>query len=104
MPAKSEPVSVKILDKEYLIACPADEREGLQQSARFLDQKMREIREGGKVVGLERIAVMAALNITHELLQGHSVRERHSQSVSSRIRALQEKIELALHQGRQMEL
>ncbi len=67
----SEPttVTVCIMEKEYLIACPQEEREALQGAARHLDQKMREIRSTGKIHGLDRIAVMAALNITHESLQ-----------------------------------
>ncbi|MGM0768781.1 MAG: cell division protein ZapA [Pseudomonadota bacterium] len=69
--AKQQPttVEVKILDKEYLVACPEEAREALMQSARHLDSKMREIRASGKVFGTERIAVMAALNITHDLLE-----------------------------------
>ncbi|MBS8240276.1 cell division protein ZapA [Marinobacter lipolyticus] len=69
--AKQQPttVEVKILDKEYLVACPPEARDALMQSARHLDSKMREIRASGKVFGTERIAVMAALNITHDLLE-----------------------------------
>lgn len=99
-----EPVSVRIMDKDYLIACPPEERAGLQETARFLDARMREIRDSGKIVGLERIAVMAALNISHEMLQNRSLRDDQAQSMSARIRALQEKIEVALNQGKQMEL
>jgi len=99
-----EPVSVRIMDRDYLIACPADERDALQDSARHLDRKMKEIRDSGKIVGAERIAVMAALNLTHELLQNRDLREGQNQSISARIRSLQEKIELALNQGKQMEL
>lgn len=69
MAEKSTTVEVNILDKEYLVACPESAREALEQAARHLDRKMREIRASGKVYGTERIAVMAALNITHELLQ-----------------------------------
>ncbi len=61
--------AVKILDKEYRVSCPPEEREALVEAARYLNEKMRDIRAGGKVIGLERIAVMAALNISHELLQ-----------------------------------
>lgn len=63
------PVDITILDKEYRVACPEHEREALERSARFLDAKMREIRHTGKVIGNDRVAVMAAINITHELLQ-----------------------------------
>jgi cell division protein ZapA len=62
-------VSVKILDKEYQVSCQEDEVDALTSSARFLDQQMRQIRESGKVFGLDRIAVMAALNLANELLQ-----------------------------------
>lgn len=67
--SEKETVAVTILDKEYLVASPEEEKGELEQSARYLDEKMREIRASGRVFGTERIAVMAALNITHELLQ-----------------------------------
>lgn len=104
MSTAPQPVSVHILDKDYLVACREDEREALQDTARYLDHKMREIRDTGKVVGVERIAVMAALNIAHDLLQNKSLRDDQAHSMSARIRALQDKIELALNQGKQMEL
>ena len=69
MPQQPTTVEVKILDKEYLVACPQEEQEALLRSARHLDTKMREIRASGKVFGTERIAVMAALNITNEMLE-----------------------------------
>ena len=61
-------VNVKILEKEYQISCPAEERKSLIDSAEFLNNKMREIRDSGKVVGLDRIAVMAALNLANDLI------------------------------------
>ena len=61
------PVEIRVLGKEYRIACAEEERDDLLESARYVDQKMREIRDTGKVVGMDRIAVMAALNIAHEL-------------------------------------
>jgi len=68
-PAKSvKNVDVSILDRQYRIACPDEERESLMASVDFLDKKMREIKDSGKIAGTDRIAVMAALNITHELL------------------------------------
>lgn len=63
------PVKVQILDKEFLVACPENEKAELLQTAGYLNRKMREIRDSGKVVGMDRIAVMAALNIAHELLR-----------------------------------
>ena len=103
MSSDQTPVSVRILDKEYLIACPEDEQNALRDTAKYLDAQMREIRDSGKVVGVDRIAVMAALNITHDLLQNKTTKETQNQTISTRIRALQDKIEAALHRGKQME-
>ncbi len=64
-------LDVTIMGREFRIACPEDEREGLMRSVGYLDKKMREIRDAGKVIGVERIAIMAALNIAHELLDSH---------------------------------
>ena len=75
MATSANTTKVHILDKEYLIACPPEEQQALQQSAQHLDNQMRAIRSSGKVHGLERIAVIAALNITHEFIkkdQAHS--------------------------------
>ncbi|MGO1499716.1 MAG: cell division protein ZapA [Marinobacter sp.] len=85
-------VEVKILDKDYLVACPAEEQEALLRAARHLDAKMREIRTSGKVFGTERIAVMAALNMTHELLE----RDTMSDATSSLLKAMDSKLEGAL--------
>lgn len=104
MSSDQEPVSVRILDKEYLIACPPDQRDSLMKTARYLDNKMKEIRDTGKVIGIDRIAVMAALNISHDLLQNETHKQSQDTTMSKRIRSLQDKIELALQQGRQMEL
>ena len=65
-PAKH--LDVTILDRQYRVACPDEEREELMASVAYLDRKMREIKETGKIAGADRVAVMAALNITHELL------------------------------------
>lgn len=75
----SEPVEVRILDREYLVACPPDERDGLIAAARMLDGRMREIRAGNRLAGIDRVAVLAALNLAHELLQhtsGAGARDR----------------------------
>ena len=67
-----ETVQVRILDKEYQVQCPADEKTGLLQSAQMLDERMREARKSGNVIGLERIAVMVALNLSYDLLKAES--------------------------------
>lgn len=61
-------LDVTIMGREFRIACPENEREGLLRAVSFLDKKMREIRDAGKVIGVERIAIMAALNIAHDLI------------------------------------
>jgi cell division protein ZapA len=96
-------VTVQILDKEYRVSCPEEERAALIASAHFLNTRMQEIRGSGKVVGSDRIAVMAALNLTHELLQQRSQRDALSHSVTDRIRALQDRIAQALERGQQLE-
>lgn len=87
-------VTVHIMDKEYCIACPETEREKLESSARHLDTRMREIRSIGKVIGAERVAVMAALNITYELL--HGAQDANSRKTREQIRRTLERAEAAL--------
>lgn len=96
------PVTIRILDKEYQIACTDEERHSLLDSARYLDQKMKQIKSSGKIVGSDRIAVMAALNITHDLLQCNA--NAGSSSNSGKIKSLQQKVESALTRYRQLEL
>lgn len=90
----NETVFVKILDKEYQVACPREERQALQQSAQLLDERMKAIRNTGAVIGLERIAVMAALNLSHELLQAKI--GSTGASNENELRRLNEKLEHAL--------
>jgi len=99
----AKPMRIHILDKEYLVACPENEREALFASAEMLTGKMKEIRDSGKIVGADRIAVMAALNMAHELLDHKASKDDYQHSISKRIRALQDKIDIALNQGNQLE-
>lgn len=85
-------VEVSILDKDYLVACPESEQDALRRAARHLDSRMREIRTTGKVLGSERIAVMAALNITYDLLENSSV----SGAADEVLRSMDEKLDSAL--------
>jgi cell division protein ZapA len=66
--SEAKGMDVSIMGREFRVACPDDEQEELLSAVSFLDRKMREIRDSGKVLGVERIAIMAALNIAHELL------------------------------------
>jgi cell division protein ZapA len=65
---KTKTLEIKLLDRELRVACPEEERGELLDAVAFLDKRMREIRDAGKIASVERIALMAALNITHELL------------------------------------
>lgn len=96
MSGEPVPVSIHILDKEYMVSCPAEERDALISASRYLNQKMREARDSGKVLGTERIAVMTALNAIHEMLQHKQENDRIHQSVGGEVKRLREKIESAL--------
>ncbi len=97
-------VSVRILEKEYQVACPSEERSDLLDSAEYLNAKMREIRDAGNVMGLDRIAVMAALNLANELLKIRNRDQAVQTDVGSRIRQLRERVETTLAHGQQLEL
>lgn len=94
--SQSNTVTVHILDKEYCIACPADERANLESAARYLDGKMREVRSSGKVIGGDRIAVMAALNITHDLLHKQQRLDQEANSTREHVRDLLDRVDHAL--------
>ena len=97
-------VSVRIMEKEYVVACPYDERSALLDAAEFLNARMREIRDSGKVVGLDRIAVMVALNLANDLLKQKSREVKLEGEVGSRVKVLRERAETALAKGKQLEL
>jgi cell division protein ZapA len=96
MSKQANAVKVHILDKEYLVACPDEEKNALLSSAKFLNDKMSDIRTSGKVVGIDRIAVMAALNLAHEVLEAESIDTTQLGSYGARIRELNNRIEAAL--------
>ena len=104
MSNESKPVSVQIMDKEYMVGCAEDERESLYAAVDFLNQRMRELRDGGKVIGSERVAVMAALNIAHEYLEYRRHKEAYSSSVGQTIERIQSKLAGALNGGYRLEL
>jgi len=104
MANEPSPVTVNILGKDYRVSCPAEERDGLLQSAAFLDEKMREIRDRGRTTGSDNVAIMAALNITHELMQKQGLTEKVDSGLSARVKNLQGKIEAALSSARQIEI
>lgn len=97
-------VNIRILEKEYQISCPASERPALVESAELLNSKMRQIRDSGKVIGLDRIAVMAALNMANDLLRARSTGENLEGDAKIRLQAMRERVEGALQTTRQLEL
>ena len=97
-------VTIRILEKEYHVACPAEEKPALVASAELLNAKMREIRDSGKVVGLDRVAVMAALNLANELLKAQGQDEELKNIVGLRIRAMREHLDSALGPAKQLSL
>jgi cell division protein ZapA len=68
MSVDAKGLQINVMGREFRVACPEDEQKGLLEAVDYLNKKMNEIRDNGKIIGLERIAIMAALNIAHELL------------------------------------
>jgi len=96
-------VSVRILEKEYQVSCLPEERSELLDSAEFLNMKMREIRDGGNIIGLDRIAVMAGLNLANELLKVRRTGDAGA-DVTPRVRQMRERVEATLAKGQQLDL
>jgi cell division protein ZapA len=97
-------VLVRILDKEYQVSCPPSEQEALLKSARYLDESMRKIKSRGNIHGLEKISVMAALNITHDMLgKSQQLNESRHQTVQQ-LKYLEDKIDRSLQSNRQIEI
>ena len=103
--SQAHTVTVKILDKDYQVACPEDQESQLVVSSRYLDKQMRSIRDTGKVIGLERIAVMAALNISYELLQAsENSGDAEDAPDGDSVNRLNRKLDDALYQLKQLEI
>ena len=104
MTEKSAQVSVRILDKEYQVACPASERTNLLDSAEILNTKMREIRDSGRIVGLDRIAVMAALNMANDLIQANARDQELEGGISDRLKNISDRVDNVLSGSQQLDL
>jgi len=96
---KAHPVNIEILDKQYTVSCPPEEKEALLESARILNQRLKEFRGGGKVIGTERMAVMTALNVIHE----YTLLERAQADVDGTLTRLRDKISQAISRREQAE-
>ena len=90
-------ISVSLLDKEYQVACPPNEQEQLLKAGRQLDKRLREIRDAGAIVGLERIAIMAALNLSYELRQTNEQSQTSSLDLTQ-LQTLSDRVDRVLHQ------
>ena len=104
MTQQTAQVSVRILDKEYQVACPADERTNLLDSAEILNAKMREIRDTGRIVGLDRIAVMAALNMANDLLNANAGDQELEGGISDRLKLISDRVDHVLGDSQQLDL
>lgn len=93
-----EPVSVIILDKKYQFACDPEQRSDLVEAARYLDECMTEIRQTGRLMSLERIALQAALNFSADLLKLQRNESRRQEKIDNRIRVLADQINDALQE------
>jgi cell division protein ZapA len=100
----ADPVSVHILGKEYLIACPPAERDDLQKAAALLGSRLKEIRESGKVIGTDRLLIMTALNMANDLQKLQARDETRGTELGARVKQMRERVERALVQGQQLEL
>jgi cell division protein ZapA len=102
--SEPRPLGVRILEKEYIVACSAEERSDLIDSAEFLNRRMKEIRDSGKIIGLDRIAVMAALNLAHEVIKMRARDTGFENETGNRLKVLRERVETVLEKGQQLEL
>ncbi len=93
MSEQRDPVSVHILDREYRVSCPPEERADLLQAAALVDAKMREIRGQSKILGIERVAVLAALNIAHESQGARSQLDEVGENLALELSAINARLE-----------
>ena len=96
MSQQPQPVTVQILDRDYQIMCQPEERRSLMEAALYLDKQMRSIRDSGKLMAVEKIAVMCALNLADELLKLRQALDERHEKVDGRIRALSDQLDRAL--------
>ena len=96
MSTASEPVNIRVLDREYTIGVSADERDSLVAAAKLLDAKMREIRGANRMAAIDRIAVLAALNLAHELQQLRDDNGRRERELTRTLAELQLKLDGSL--------
>ena len=94
------PTTIRILEKEYVVSCPDGEQDALRASVSYLDDRMREARESGNIIGTERVAVMTALNLVHDYLRLLREREAQASNLASSIHRLEEKVGATIQANR----
>lgn len=104
MPVENGTVTITILGKEYQISCPPSEEGDLRRSAEYLNEQMSQIKTRGATLGFEKIAVLAALNITHELIKVSRGEAGSDDDTRRHLQQLEDKIDSALVRARQMEI
>jgi cell division protein ZapA len=104
MPSPARSVNIVILGREYQISCPPEEEEALRKSARYLDKQMDQVKNRGSSLGYEKIAVLAALNIAHELLKLSLAANSYEDDHLREIKQLEKKIDAVLVTSRQIEI
>ena len=89
----SEPVNVRVLDREFTVGCEPGEQEKLHAAAQFLDARMREVRGSNRTAALDRVAVLTALNLAAELLQGKQQGGAQDQSIARTLNEVNRKLD-----------
>ena len=103
MSKQAEAITIEVLDKQYTVSCPPEEKQALLESARILNERLKEVRGGGKVLGTERMAVMTALNVIHEYNLLQKAQSQLSADVDGTLRRVRGKISEAISRREQAE-
>mgnify|MGYP005704507715 FL=1 len=104
MAEDNKTLTVSIAGKDYQVACPAGEEDSLREAAQYLHNLMESIRSSGRVVGLDRVAVMAALNISNELLQSKQQHDAEQAKVVTTVQKLSDRVADAVSANKQLQL
>lgn len=104
MAEDNKTLTVSIAGKDYQVACPAGEEDSLREAAQYLHNLMESIRSSGRVVGLDRVAVMAALNISNELLQNKQQHDAEQAKVATTVQKLSDRVADAVSANKQLQL
>ena len=99
MSKQAEAITIEVLDKQYTVTCPPEEKQDLLESARILNDRLKEVRGGGKVLGTERMAVMTALNVIHE----YTLLQKAQSQVDGTLERLRGKLDGAISRREEIE-